>query len=195
MTDSESARPDPRRPRRSLSHRLVSSSIAIWGSTALGFVGTVVAARALGPPEYGKVALALAAATLVATLFDLTLEQGIVHHGSRALASGEIAELRSLVQAALLFDIGIGVVISGSMVILAAPIADIASAGRLEASVMQIAALTPLAATIDGTTGAVLLLAGRPELRAWAMAVTNLARLAAIVLVLNVATAEAVVAA
>jgi O-antigen/teichoic acid export membrane protein len=186
----------PSSPRRSLSHRVVSSSIALWGSTALGFVGTVVAARALGPPEYGKVALALATATLVATLFDVTLETGVVHHGSRALARGEIGELRTLIRGAFVIDIAIGVVISGAMVVLAAPIAEVASAGRLEPSMIQLAALTTLGATMDGTTSAVLLLADRPELRAWAMAGTNLARLACILfLALTVDTAQAVVAA
>jgi O-antigen/teichoic acid export membrane protein len=185
----------PSSRRRSLSHRVVSSSIALWGSTALAFVGTVVAARALGPGEYGKVALALATATLVATLFDLTLETGVVHHGSRALAEGEIGELRALIQGAFLLDIAIGVGISGTMVLLAAPIADIASAGRLEPSMIQLAALTTLGATMDGTTSAVLLLADRPEFRAWGMAGTNLARLAGIVVALSAGTAEAVVAA
>jgi O-antigen/teichoic acid export membrane protein len=181
--------------RRSFFHRVVSSSIALWGSTALAFVGTVVAARALGPSEYGKVALALATATLVATLLDLTLETGVVHHGSRALANGQLAELRALVQGALLLDVAIGIAISGMVIVLAAPIAEVASAGLLEPSLIQLAALATLGATMDGTTGAVLMLAGRPELSAWATAATNLARLAAIVLAVSVGTAEAVVAA
>jgi len=181
--------------RRSFSHRVVSSSIALWGSTALAFVGTVVAARALGPSDYGKVALALATATLIATLLDLTLETGVVHHGSRALVNGDLAELRALVLGALLLDVAIGIAISGMVIVLAAPIAELASAGLLEPSLIQLAALATLGTTMDGTTGAVLMLAGRPELSAWATAATNLARLAAIVLAISVGTAEAVVAA
>jgi O-antigen/teichoic acid export membrane protein len=182
---------------RSLLYRLTSSSIALWGSTALGFLGTLIAARVLGPPEYGKVALALATATLVASLLDLTLEAGVVHHGSRALAKRDIAQLRALISGAFVLDVAIGAVISGTVVLLAAPIAELASAGRLEPSMIRLAALVTLGATMDGTTGAVLLLADRPELRAWGMAGTNLARLAGIALALGAGTgtAEAVVAA
>jgi O-antigen/teichoic acid export membrane protein len=180
---------------RSLSHRLISSSIALWGSSALAFVGTVVAARALGPSEYGQVALALATATLIATLLDLTLQAGVVHHGSRALADGQFGELRALVRGAFLLDVAIGIAISGMVIVFADPIAEVASAGRLEPALIQLAAIATLGATVDGTTGAVLMLAGRPELSAWATAATNLARLAAIVLALSVGTAEAVVAA
>ena len=140
-------------------------------------------------------ALALATATLIATLLDLTLETGVVHHGSRALADGQLAELRGLVRGALLLDVAIGIAISGMVIALATPIAEVASSGWLEPSLIQLAALATLGATMDGTTGAVLMLAGRPELSAWATAATNLARLAAIVLAISAGTAEAVVAA
>jgi O-antigen/teichoic acid export membrane protein len=180
---------------RSLSHRLISSSIALWGSSALAFVGTVVAARALGPSEYGQVALALATATLIATLLDLTLQAGVVHHGSRALADGQFGDLRALVRGAFLLDVAIGIAISGMVIVFAGPIAEVASAGRLDPALIRLAAIATLGATVDGTTGAVLMLAGRTELSAWATAATNLARLAAIVLALSVGTAEAVVAA
>jgi O-antigen/teichoic acid export membrane protein len=176
---------------RSLWHRIASSSIALWGSTALGFLGTLVAARALGPTEYGKVALALGTATLIASLLDLTLEAGVVHHGSRALADQDIGELRGLLRGAMIVDFAIGIVICGAMVLLAGPIADAASAGHLESSMIRIAALASLAATLDGTTGAVILLAGRPELRAWSMAATNLARLAGVGVAVGIGTGTA----
>jgi O-antigen/teichoic acid export membrane protein len=183
--------------RRGFWRRVGSTSIALWGSTALGFVGTVLAARALGPGEYGTMILALATATLVSTLLDLTLEQGVVHHGSRALADEDIGGLRAMVRWAFILDIGIGVVISGAMFAFAAPIADAPTGGHVDASLMRIAALNVLGATMDGTTGGVLQLVQRRELRAWAMAGTNLTRLAGIALVLALGggSAETVLAA
>jgi O-antigen/teichoic acid export membrane protein len=160
--------------------RAGKTSIASWGSTVLALLGTVLAARALGPEDYGETALAIATATFVALFLDLALEEGVVHHGFRAIARGDTGALRSLLRTAFLFDLGIGVLLAASLVGLAGPLADVASGGELDPRLVQIAALMTLAATIDGTTGAVLLLAGRPDLRAWVMVGTNLARLLAL---------------
>jgi O-antigen/teichoic acid export membrane protein len=165
---------------RSWWRRAGKTSVAAWCATALGLVGTIVAARALGPNDYGLVALAIATATFVATFLDLTLEEGVVHHGFRAITGGDIGALRSLLRAAFLFDLGIGLVLAALVVGFAGPMADVASGGRLDPGLIQLAALMTLATTVNGTTGSVLLLAGRPDLRALIMAATNLARLMAV---------------
>jgi O-antigen/teichoic acid export membrane protein len=160
--------------------RAGKTSVASWGATVLGLLGTVVAARALGPEDYGETALAIATATFVALFLDLALEEGVVHHGFRAIARGDTGALRSLLRTAFLFDLGVGVVLAAVLVGAAGPLADVASGGKLDPGLVQIAALMTLATTVDGTTGAVLLLAGRPDLRAWVMAGTNLVRLLAL---------------
>ena len=59
------------------------TAIAVYVSTVLAFVGTAVVARGLGPQAFGEVVLAVAVATLIATLLDFTLEEAVVHHGYR----------------------------------------------------------------------------------------------------------------
>lgn len=173
--------------------RAGSTAIAVYAGTALAFVATVVVARALGPHVFGMVVLAVAIATLFATLLDLTLEEAVIHHGYRALAQGDSAGILRLVRTSLVLDIGIGIVVSGGVVVLAAPLADLASAGRLDPGLVRLAALVTLVSTADSTTGAVLQVAGRPDLRGWAMAGANLARLVAILVAVQIGTAEAVI--
>jgi O-antigen/teichoic acid export membrane protein len=152
-------------------------SVALMARNVLGVLGTVVAARALGPGPYGAVVLAVSATSLVATFLDLTLEEAVVHHGARRVAAGDLAGLRGLLRTALGLDIAIGVVISGLLLAFAEPLAGLTSRDRVDPTLFRLAALATLAATVDGTTGAVLLIARRTELRAWSMAGTNLVRL------------------
>jgi O-antigen/teichoic acid export membrane protein len=175
--------------------RVGRTSAAVYLATGLAFLTTVVVARVLGPSEFGEVVLAVAVATLFATLLDLTLEEAVVHHGYRLIAQGDTAGIRGLLRASLLLDIAIGIAVSGSVLLLATPIADLASAGRLDPSLVRLAALVPLAGTADSTTSAVLQLAGRPDLRGWGMAGTNLARLAGALVAVQIGSAEAVIAA
>jgi len=175
--------------------RVGRTSVAVYLATILAFVATVVVARGLGPAEFGAVVLAVAVATLIATLLDLTLEEAVVHHGYQLRARGEMAGIRGLLKASLMLDVAIGVAVSGTVLLLAAPLADLASAGQLDPDLVRLAALVTLAGTADSTTSAVMQLAGRPDLRGWGMAGTNLMRLAAVAAALQIGSAEAVIVA
>jgi O-antigen/teichoic acid export membrane protein len=169
------------------------TAVAVYLATVLSFVGTIVAARALGPSEFGSVVLAVAVTTLFSTFLDLTLGEAVVHHGHRAVARGDAAGLIGLLRASLVLDVAIGVVVSGSVVLLAAPLADLASAGRLDPDLVRLAALITLCSTADSTMGAVLQVAGRPDLRGWVMTGTNLARLIGVLIAVQFGTAEAII--
>jgi O-antigen/teichoic acid export membrane protein len=169
------------------------TAIAVYLATALAFLGTVVVARGLGPHEFGTVVLAVAVVTLVMTVLDLTLEEAVVHHGYRALAKDDIGGLLGLLRASLALDIASGLIISAGIIVFAAPLADLASAGRLDPGLVRLAVLTLLVSPAGATMGAVLQLAGRPDLRGWTMAGTNLARLAGVVVAVQIGTAEAVI--
>jgi O-antigen/teichoic acid export membrane protein len=172
------------------------TSLALWGSTAVAFVATVVAARALGPDEFGEVVLAVSVATLVATLLDLTLEDAVVYHGFQALEAGHMRTLRALIRSSLSLDVVIGVVVAGTIMVGAEPLAHLVSGGSLPPGVLRLAALIGLAGTVDGTTGGILLVAGRPDLRAWVMLLANIGRLAGVVIAIQLGGGpEAVVAA
>lgn len=158
------------------------TSIAFWVSTVATFAGTALAARTLGVKEYGSVVLAIAVAGLVVTLLDITLEEGVVHHGFRVLREGDVGALRVLLRAAFVVDVAVGVGLASMIAIFAEPLANLASSGdTLAPSLVRLAAVVPLAGAIDGTTGAVLLLSGRPDLRAWCLAAGNVVRLGAMV--------------
>jgi lipopolysaccharide exporter len=169
------------------------TAMAVYVATVLAFVATVVVARELGPAEFGTIVLAVGVATLFATFLDLTLEEAVIHHGYRALADGDAAGVLGLIRASLLLDIGIGLVVSGIVAVLAVPLADLASAGRLDPDLVRLAALVTLASTADSTMSAVLQVAGRPDLRGWAMAGTNLARLTGVLIALQLGAAQAVI--
>jgi O-antigen/teichoic acid export membrane protein/peptidoglycan/xylan/chitin deacetylase (PgdA/CDA1 family) len=162
--------------------RVRSTSLGVWGSTALAFVGAVIAARSLGPSEYGAAVLALATASLVASFLDITLEQALVHHGFRALAEDDIPGLKALIRTGVTVDLAVGVGVTLAIVALAGPLADAASGEALGATIIQLAGLNVLAGTLDPSTAAVLQIGERQELRAWAMAAGNAARLCAVVL-------------
>lgn len=169
------------------------TSLATWGSTALAFAATVVVARALGPDGFGEVVLAVSTATLVAMLLDLSLEDAVVYHGFRALEAGRMGTLRALIRRSLALDFVIGIVVAAVIVASAEPLADLVSGGRLGADILRLAALAGLVATVDGTTGGMLLVAGRPDLRAWITAVANAVRLGAVIVAVQLGGPEAVV--
>lgn len=176
-------------------NRAGRTAIAVYLATLLAFVGTLVVARALGPHEFGTVVLAVAIATLVATLLDLSLGEALVHHGYRALAQRDAAAVLGLIRASLVLDVGIGIVVAGGVFLLATPLADLGSAGRLDPGLVQLAAFVPLASTADATIGGVLQLVRRPDLFAWVTAGTNLARLGGVLVAVQVGTPEAVIVA
>jgi O-antigen/teichoic acid export membrane protein len=153
------------------------AAVAIWLGTGLAFAGTVVMARGLGVERYGAVVLAVSVVSVVASLLDLTLEEAVVHYGFRALTDGDPNGVRSLLRMALFVDICIGLAVFALIVIGADLAARLAAGDRLDPTLIQLAALGTLAQTVDGTTGAALLLVRRPDLRGWAMAVSSLFRL------------------
>jgi O-antigen/teichoic acid export membrane protein len=152
-----------------------------------------VVARGLGPHAFGALVLAIAIAALFATLLDLSLEEAVVHHGYRALARGDAAGILGLIRASFGLDLAIGAAVFGCVVLLAAPLADLASAGRLDPELVRLAALVTFVSTGESTISAVLQVAGRPDLRAWGMAGTNLARLAGVLVAIHFGTPQAVI--
>jgi O-antigen/teichoic acid export membrane protein len=164
--------------------RVGQTSFATWISTAVAFAATIILARTLGPTEFGAVVLAVSVTTLIATFLDLTLEEAVVHHGYRLLEAGRMTALRALVRTSLTLDLLIGLAVAGVVIAAADPLAHVISGGRLDPTLVRLAALALLAATLDGTTGALLLLADRPDLRAWVLAGINLVRLCGIAAVL-----------
>lgn len=168
--------------------RAGQASAGIWLGTALAFVGSVIVARNLGPSRYGSVVLAVSLAGLISTLLDLTLEEALVFYGSQRLAQQDSSGLRGLVRSAVLVDIVNGAIVLGLMLALSEFIARFLGGVEADASLFRVAAAAAFATTINGTTGAVLLLARRADIRAWLTAWTALVRLTAVVVALGLGT-------
>jgi O-antigen/teichoic acid export membrane protein len=171
------------------------TSGALWAAHAMAFAASVIAARALGPTAYGAVVLVVGVASLIAAFLDLTLEEGVVYHGSQALERGRVGVLRGLLRSALTVDALIGVAVSGGIVLAAGPIASLVGGGELDPALVRLAALMTLASTVNGTTGAVLLLAGRPDLRAVAVASASAARVVLVLVAVWMGGARAILGA
>ena len=161
------------------------TTVAVWVGTGFAFLATLVAARTLGPTGYGEVVLAVSLAGLVFTLLDLTLEEAVVFHGSRLLAAHDLGAFRGLLSSALAIDALNGVLVLAAVVLFAGVISELLSGGNTSSELLRVAALAVFATTLDGTTGAVLLLARRPDLRAWMGAWAMLVRVAAVLIALR----------
>jgi O-antigen/teichoic acid export membrane protein len=182
--------------RRAWWKRVLHTATGTYLGTALAFAATVASARGLGPHGFGLLTLAVAVTALIGTILDLTLESAVVHHGYRAREHGDTAALRGLVRTAFVLDLVMGIVVCAAIIGLASFIADFASNGKLDPTLVILAALIALVATVNSTTGAMLLIAGRPDLRGWQATATNSARLLFVIIALaTVATPAAVIVA
>jgi O-antigen/teichoic acid export membrane protein len=168
------------------------TAAGVWLANGLSILGTIVAARALGPGEYGAVLLALAAVNTVSIFLDVTFEEATNFYGNRALHDGDLGGLRALLRLSLKVDIAIGVVVTALVFALSGVLADLASAGQLDPTLVQISALSVLVTTADSTAFAALALARRVDLRARGLAATSAFRLIGVIIAVQLGGAEAV---
>ena len=75
--------------------RRSATAVGIYASTALGVLGSLVAANILGPTDFGRLAIVVATTALFQLLLDLTSEEALVKYGFRYSERGE-ALLRRL---------------------------------------------------------------------------------------------------
>ena len=92
---------------RVLRRRAVTAA-ALYGGTAAGILGTLIAVRVLGPSQFGLLSLALATAGFVQLLLDTTVEEAVVKYGFRYAATEDWARLRGLFRTGLLVKWGGG---------------------------------------------------------------------------------------
>ncbi|HEY2936471.1 MAG TPA: oligosaccharide flippase family protein, partial [Gaiellaceae bacterium] len=86
-----------------LLRRRASTALGSYGATALGIVGTVVAARVLEPRDFGRLTLVLATVALFQLLLDLTSEEALVKYGFRFAERADWGRFRRLFEVALGF--------------------------------------------------------------------------------------------
>src|SRR5688572_19119481 len=101
------------------------SATAAWvyAAVAFGFLGSIVAARALGLEQFGVFATALAAVGFFQILLDLTVEESLTKYGFRYVATEDWGRLRRLFRQMLLFKL-VGGAVATVLLVLVAPAAD-----------------------------------------------------------------------
>jgi O-antigen/teichoic acid export membrane protein len=149
---------------RVLRRRVVTAG-ALYGGTVFGVLGTIVAARILGPDDFGLFTIAFSAAWFFQLLLDTTVEEAVVKYGFRYSEAGDWGRLRRLFRTGLKVKWA-GGALAGLAVACLAPFADRLFGSEDLTTPMLVAALVPLAQAPEGIAGASMIVAGRYDLRA-----------------------------
>ena len=153
--------------------RRSATAFGVYGSAALGFGATIVAARELSKDDFARFALAFGTTTLLQLFVDLTIDEVVVKYGNRYVVREEWGRFHRLFRVGMVVKL-IGGVAGTLCVVVAAVLSPwIWRTGGVEGA-MLIASLIPLIQQPEGMAGAVLLLRNRYDLRGlfllWAMA-------------------------
>ena len=172
--------------------RRIATALGSYGATALGIVGTIIAANVLGVTGFGRLALVLATVALFQLLLDLTSEEALVKYGFRYVERGDWGRLRRLFQLALSLK-SASAVVAGLLIAAVAPLSDALFDIDLTEPLL-VASVLPLRYSFEGTAASALLLRGRYDVRAFFLFVSMCARLVAIVVGTQYGVTETVVA-
>ena len=173
--------------------RRLATAAGLYGSTALGVLGTIVAARSLSTEDFGLFATVFVAVGFFQVLLDLTVEESLTKYGFRYASSEQWGRLRGLFRAALRLKL-LGGALAGLALLTLAPLADtIFSSDGLTWAFVAAAPL-PLLQSPENVSATALLLRGRYDLRGLLQTVSTGLRLIAIAVGAQLGVVETVVA-
>jgi O-antigen/teichoic acid export membrane protein len=171
--------------------RRSATALGLYGSVALGFLASIVAARRLGPIEYGHFTLAIFAAGFLQVLLDLTVEEAMIKYGFRYTTAARWGRLRHLYRRAMVLKT-LGALLAAIGLAIVAPFADtLFNADGLRTPFL-LAALLPLSYIPEAPAGAALVLTGRYDVRAAYTLLTQLLRAIGLVIGARYGVTEAV---
>lgn len=172
--------------------RRSATAAGIYLSVGFGFVGTLLAARQLGPEGFGLFSVVLVATGFFQSLLDLTAEEALVKYGFDYTTHERWGKLRRLFAQAALIKVAGGVLAGGVLAALA-PAADTIFGGHGLAVPFLIAALLPVLQSPEGVASAAVILRGRYDVRAWLLASSMGLRMAGLAIGAGFGVTEAVV--
>jgi len=172
--------------------RRSATAAGIYLSVGFGFLGTLLAARQLGPEAFGLFSVVLVATGFFQSLLDLTAEEALVKYGFDYATQERWGKLRRLFAQAALIKVAGGVLAGGALAALA-PGANAIFGGRGLTVPFLIAALLPVLQSPEGVASAAVILRGRYDLRAWLLASSMGLRMAGLVIGAGYGVTEAVV--
>ena len=162
--------------RRQLLRRRAITAVATYGSVALGVLGSLIAARELGPTDFGRLSIVIAAAAFFQVLLDLTVEEAMIKFGFRYSESGRWGKLRRLYRRALVFK-ALGALAGAAVLAGGAPLGNRIFGTHGLTVPLLIAAALPLVQAPETLAGAAFVLRSRYDIRAAFLLVSMLLRL------------------
>lgn len=172
--------------------RRSATAVGLYASTALGILGTIVAARQLDISEFGVFATVTASVGFFQVLLDLTVEESLTKYGFRYVTNSDWGRLRRLFTLAFKLKLAGGLVASLALLALA-PFADALFNGSGLFTPVLLAASLPLLQAPENVAATALLLRGRYDIRSALGAVAMAVRLAGIVIGLQYGVSGAIV--
>ena len=162
-----------------LLRRRAAAAAGTYLSIALGFAGSVVAARLFSTEMLGLFALVMASTGFFQALLDLTIEEALIKYGFRYIAQENWGRLRRLFRRAFAFKVA-GAVLGGvALLVLAACAKPVFGHAELQLP-LAIGAAIPLLQAPEGIAVVPLVLRGRYDVRGAFLALSMALRLAAI---------------
>jgi O-antigen/teichoic acid export membrane protein len=171
--------------------RRSATAVGVYTATALGLVATVIAARLLGPRDFGIYALVIATAGFFQVLLDSSVEEAAVKYGFRYEAREEWGKLRRLFRIGVIAKLAGGLA-AGALVAAIAPAAGAIFGSDQLLAPLLLASFLPALQGFETVAGAVLMVRGRYDLRGWLMTSSMAFRLAGVAVGARYGVAEAV---
>ncbi len=172
--------------------RRSATAAGIYLSVGFGFVGTLLAARQLGPEAFGLFSVVLVATGFFQSLLDLTAEEALVKYGFDYATQERWGKLRRLFVRAVVIK-GAGGILAAAALAGLAPAADALFGGSGLLVPFLVAALLPLLQSPEGVASAAVILRGRYDLRAWLLACSMGLRMTGLAVGAGYGVTEAVV--
>jgi O-antigen/teichoic acid export membrane protein len=159
--------------------RRAGAAAGTYASIALGFLGTIVAARVFSTEVLGLFTLVISSAGFFQSLLDLTIEEALIKFGFRYITREDWGRLRRLFLRTFGFK-AVGAILAGAALVgLGLGAGTVFHHSELRAPLL-LSALLPLAQSPEGMAAVPLMLRGRYDVRGGFLAFSMALRLAAI---------------
>ena len=167
--------------RKRLLWRRSATALGIYGSTALGILGSIILLRILGPTSAGRFSLAVGTAAFFQLLLELTGDEALVKYGFDYAAQEDWGRFHRLVRLTFTLE-GAASLVATLIIVLLAPFADsLFNTTGMLVPMLLAAALPPLQA-LESMGAAVLILRSRYDIRGALLTLSIGLRLIAIVI-------------
>ena len=151
---------------------------SIYVAAVTGFLGTVIAARSLGPHGFGLLAIVLAAQGFFQLFLDFSVGDAVIKYGFRYVTAEDWGKLRRLLGIAVRVQAA-GALFGGAAILALASLSNAVFGQSGLALPLVVSSVIPLAALSTGVSNAVMILRGRYEFHGLLTMITMAGRLIA----------------